>query len=214
MRCSMSVAQTCTWPIHSLRAYLLMTLHLTGAEFENINTFLFLPVSTSRLREIQQAIEDDEILQVLKAIILRGWPDDRSQLPEQTTPYFSMRDELSVHDSVIFRRQQIVVPVSLRKDMKGKLLASHLGTESFLTKRTGNLILAKCEHRIKGNDQDAQWWEHSSPVKVAWVQFPDSASYVGWVCWFSTLHQEVFSGYSGFPLSTKKPTFDLIGINC
>ena len=68
----MSVAQTFTWPIHSLRAYLLMTLHLTGAEFENINTFAFLPVSTSRLREIQQAIEDDEILQVLKAIILRG----------------------------------------------------------------------------------------------------------------------------------------------
>ena len=54
------------------RAYLLMTLHPTGAEFENINAAAFLPVSTSRLQEIQQAIEDDEILQALKAVILRG----------------------------------------------------------------------------------------------------------------------------------------------
>ena len=31
------------------RAYLPMTLHLTRAEFENINVAAFLPVSTSRL---------------------------------------------------------------------------------------------------------------------------------------------------------------------
>ena len=39
----------------------------------------------------------------------------------------------------------------------------------------------------------AQWREHSSPTNVAWVQFPDSASYVGWVCcWFSSLLWEFF----------------------
>ena len=85
-----------------------------------MNTAAFLPVSTSRLQEIQQATEDDENLQALKAIILRGWPDDRSQLPEQATPYFSMRDELSLHDGVIFCGQRIVVPVSLRKGLKTK----------------------------------------------------------------------------------------------
>ena len=100
------------------RAYLPTTLHPTGAEFMNINATMFLPVSSSRLQEIQQATEDDEILKSLKAIILRGWPDDRSQVPEQITPYFSVRDELSVHDGVIFRGQRIVVPVSLCKDMK------------------------------------------------------------------------------------------------
>ena len=39
--------------------------------------------------------------------------------------------------------------------------------------------------------------------------FPDPGSNVGWVCWFSSLHREVFSGYSGFP-SSQKPKFDLI----
>ena len=58
----------------------------------------------------------------------------------------------------------------------------------------------------------AQWWEHSPSTNVARVRFPDSASYVGWVCWFSTLHRDVFSGYSGFP-SPQKPKFDLICVN-
>ena len=50
----------------------------------------------------------------------------------------------------------------------------------------------------------AQWWEHSPPTNVARVRFPDPASYVGWVCWFSSLHREVFSGYSGFPSCSSK----------
>ena len=48
----------------------------------------------------------------------------------------------------------------------------------------------------------AQWWEHSPSTYVARVRFPDSTSYVGWVCcWFSSLLREVFP--SGFPLCSK-----------
>ncbi|KAK2564108.1 Retrovirus-related Pol polyprotein from transposon 412 [Acropora cervicornis] len=102
-----------------------------------------------QLREIQQATEDDENLQALKAVILRGWPDDRSQLPEQTTPYFSMRDELSLHDGVIFRGQRIVVPVSLRKDIKQKLRASHLGTESCLRRARETIFWPNMNAELK-----------------------------------------------------------------
>ena len=37
-----------------------------------------------------------------------------------------------------------------------------------------------------------QWWKHSPPTNVARVWFSDSASYVGWVCLFSSLLWEVF----------------------
>ena len=49
----------------------------------------------------------------------------------------------------------------------------------------------------------AQWWEHLPPTNVAGVRFPDLATFVGWVCSFSTLHRVVFSRYSSFP-SPKK----------
>ena len=44
------------------RAYLSNTVHPTAAEFEKINAAAFLPVSTSRLREIHKATQNDEIL--------------------------------------------------------------------------------------------------------------------------------------------------------
>ena len=69
--------------------------------------------------------------------------------------------------------------------------------------------IVKCMTNTLQGAGMAQWWEHSPPTNVAQVRFLDLALYVGWVCWFSTLHREVFSGYSGFP-SPQKPTFDLL----
>ncbi|XP_061760196.1 uncharacterized protein K02A2.6-like [Nerophis ophidion] len=43
-----------------------------------------------------------------------------------------MRDELSVQDNVIFRGQRAVIPTALRKEMKDKIHASHLGIENCL----------------------------------------------------------------------------------
>ena len=67
------------------RAYLPTTVHPTGADFESIHAATFLPVSNARLREIQQATENDDGLRILKDVILRGWPIERSQVPAQIT---------------------------------------------------------------------------------------------------------------------------------
>ena len=51
----------------------------------------------------------------------------------------------------------------------------------------------------------AQWWEHSPSTNVARDRFLDCTSYVGWVCWFSTLLREIFSpGTPVFPPLLKK----------
>ena len=56
----------------------------------------------------------------------------------------------------------------------------------------------------------AQWWEHSPPTNVTQVWFPDSASYVGWVCcWFSSLLQEVFLRVLRFSPLLKNQNFQI-----
>ena len=35
-------------------------------------------------------------MQLLKAIILEGWPEDRSKLPPQLNRYYDMRDALAL----------------------------------------------------------------------------------------------------------------------
>jgi hypothetical protein len=60
-----------------------------------------LPILNQGEQEIQRETEKDETLQVVKFMILKGWPNDKSQLPLQPTPYYSIRDELTIQDEII-----------------------------------------------------------------------------------------------------------------
>ena len=54
-----------------------------------------------------------------------------------------------------------------------------------------------------------QWWMRSPSTNVSRVRFPDPASYVDWVCWFSTLLREVFLRVLRFsPLLKNQRWFD------
>ena len=75
--------------------------------------------------------------------------------------------------------------------------------ETFLqlyeTRLQGIMVLVSSRRKLAivwfelGGAGMAQWWERSLPSNVSRVRFPDSASYVGWVCcWFSSLLREVF----------------------
>ena len=67
--------------------------------------------------------------------------------------------------------------------------------------------LEKLRLNFSRSAEITQRWDRSPPTKVARVRFPDPASHVGWICgWFSSLFRGVFSGFSGFPPSTKTNT--------
>ena len=55
---------------------------------------------------------------------MEGWLTEGKS--DRTLPYFSYRDELTIHDGVIFRGERIVMPSSLRQGMKEKVHAGHM----------------------------------------------------------------------------------------
>ncbi|KAK2552745.1 hypothetical protein P5673_026184, partial [Acropora cervicornis] len=77
----------------------------------------------SRLREIQEAIELDTSLKK---------PTERARVLEVLRPHYCVRDKLSVQDGVIFRGQRIVIPTTLRTEMKTKVHALHRAIKSCL----------------------------------------------------------------------------------
>ena len=112
------------------RAYL---KHEGGTDnFGAVNAVKHLPISTERMAMLKNHTERDETLQTLKQVILRGWPDTRDEVPTSVHPYFSMRDELAVHDALIFKGERVVIPEGMRKLTKECLHSSHLGVESVL----------------------------------------------------------------------------------
>ena len=44
-------------------------------------------------------------------IISQGWPETKDKIPESLAPYFSFCDELTIHDGLIFKGEQLVIPL-------------------------------------------------------------------------------------------------------
>ena len=115
------------------RSYMNDNTRTTGeAEFTQINMVSFLPISEARLTEIQRETEADETLQLIKPIILQGWPEDKVKVPDSLLPYFHTRDELSVQNGLIFRGERLIIPKSMRPTMINAVHKSHLGINSCL----------------------------------------------------------------------------------
>lgn len=76
---------------------------------------------------IQVATQNDDDLQVLTSVILQGWPEARAQVPTAATPFWDVRDQLSVYEGVIYRGDRICIPRSLRAEILKLLHRSHGG---------------------------------------------------------------------------------------
>ena len=97
-----------------------------------VNNLAFTPINSERLEEIRKATAEDGTLVQLSETIMSGWPKSKANLPAGVTTYFSYRDELTVQDGIILRGERIVIPTSMRGEMKRKVHAGHSGINSCL----------------------------------------------------------------------------------
>ena len=114
------------------RAYLPTTDQKSRDEFECVNAVKFLPMREEKIQQIRAASERDGTMQLLKTTILEGWPEDKDKLPPQLAPFYSMRDELGVHDGLVFKGERLVVPQGMREQVKKDIHISHNGVEGCL----------------------------------------------------------------------------------
>ncbi|XP_038055804.1 uncharacterized protein K02A2.6-like [Patiria miniata] len=101
-------------------------------EFETVNALQYLTLPEERIYDIKQMTGSDDVLQLLKKSIQEGWPEHKNLLPAQITPYFSVRDELCVHDGLVFRGERLVIPKAMRQVIKQDLHLGHIGVEGTL----------------------------------------------------------------------------------
>ena len=103
---------------------------------EHINMLDFVLIRKERLEKLKDATDNDEALQKLKSVIMDGWPDEKSSLPMEVTPYHSFRDELSVQDGLIIKRDRVVIAFSMRSEMKQLFHSTHSGIDACLKRAT------------------------------------------------------------------------------
>ncbi|KAL9971271.1 hypothetical protein ACROYT_G023777 [Oculina patagonica] len=106
-------------------------------EVEIIHAKEYLVISEVQLNEIKQANAKDstlQLLQTLKQMILKDWPDSKASVPVEIIPYFNIREELAVQDGILFKGPRCIISQSLRKKLKveEKIHRAHTGVQSCL----------------------------------------------------------------------------------
>ena len=105
-----------------------------SVELEKTNPMQALKISPERLEQLQRCTGQDESLQTLKTTILSGWPAQRDHAPVNIREYWNFRDELSVHNGILFKSSKVIIPRILRPEVMSKIHSSHLGIEACLRK--------------------------------------------------------------------------------
>ena len=119
------------------------TMHISDAlcrlpthntQIGNTQEMKGLKVSISEVSPVQNNVSLDQlkehatqVLQHLKRYIMEGWREHQNNYIQQLRLYHTFTEELSTVDGLIFKRQRLVVPSTLRYKVLQVLHRSHMG---------------------------------------------------------------------------------------
>ena len=92
----------------------------------------YLPAS-----EIRSELKKDEILKVVIHHVEHGWPENRCDVYGQMVKFWNEHGNLTVHEGLLLRGKQIVIPSSLRMDVLRHLHDGRQGITK--TRKNANL---------------------------------------------------------------------------
>ena len=88
-----------------------------------------LPISDEKLKQFQTETSKDETLRTLHKYVMNGWPKNKNDINPTSMPYFNIRDEISVANGLVLKGERIIVPLSMRKEMKQIIHSGNQGIE-------------------------------------------------------------------------------------
>lgn len=118
-------------------------------QVEGMKLTKFLNISGNCLNEIMDETTKDSTMQSVIQFIQQGWPRSADRVPDGVRAYFGFRDELSVQDGMVFRKDRILIPHNLRKRLIEKCHVSHNGSEATLKLARANLFWPGMSSQIK-----------------------------------------------------------------
>ncbi|KAG1650808.1 putative glycosyltransferase STELLO1 [Nymphon striatum] len=86
-------------------------------EIEEINPDYYHNVTDSTLKIIMKTTAEDVQLNTLADVTKYGWPEDKTEVPLTIREYWPYRDELTVHNCIIYRGTRVVIPTILRREI-------------------------------------------------------------------------------------------------
>lgn len=114
------------------RAYLPDVI-ATQEDEDIVHATQLLAVTEERFQQLRHT-EADELCIRLKQTILKGWPDSKSKLPKELTPFFNFLDELVIQDGLIFKGNRVLIPKAMQRRMVEMIHGAHSGVNACVAK--------------------------------------------------------------------------------
>lgn len=84
------------------------------------------------MNEIRTATADDPQLTRLAKVVMKGWPKNKTDVPEEIQPFYQFREEISMQDGILFKGDKVIIAQPLKGSMMEKLHSSHIGIQGCL----------------------------------------------------------------------------------
>ena len=94
-----------------------------------VNVLCTLPISNSKLLQLQTETQSDPVLQQLKTMVEKGWPINKCEVPQQCSPFWSFHDQISFNNGIFFKGEKVIIPRTMQPEMLKLMHSSHLGME-------------------------------------------------------------------------------------
>ena len=121
-----------------------------------MSPFDAIKLSCERLVQLQTCTAQDPVLMTLKTTFITRRPELREQVPIPIREYWLYQDEISVHNGVLFKNHQLIVPKPLQAEILSGSHSSHLGTESCLRKAKDVVLWPGMTNEIKESVANCQ----------------------------------------------------------
>ena len=104
-------------------------------EYDDVEVHLInqLGLDNHALVKFRSCTNSGETSQVVMEYVLTGWPADKAQVDELAREYFSYREELSVEDGLLFKKDRLAVPRSMRAGVLDEIHGAHMGESKSLS---------------------------------------------------------------------------------
>ena len=117
--------------------------------FSEVNLLEFLVVSKQTRDRLVSATKEDKDLQKLIKLIKQGFRMRYKVLEPQLKHLYKFRDYLSTKDNLIFYKDKVFVPTSMRNDTKKKVHTSHLAVESNTRRALDTIFWPGMRHELQ-----------------------------------------------------------------
>ena len=141
-----STIQEGQWHNYCWRSF---TSHKFQFYFTDVNLFEFLAVSEQTRDKLISAIKEDKNLQKLIKLIKQGFPMRYKALEPQLKHLYKFRGYLSTKDDLVFYKDRVFVPTSMRDDMKKKAHTSNLAIDSYMRYALDTIFWPGIRHNLQ-----------------------------------------------------------------